>query len=82
MSIDRARLLIRTANQIPDSEDRRTLLAWADEILAGTQVTVGAAESRQMNFPIPVKQYSLYHIKPFHNFLYCQINIRALLCKW
>lgn len=54
MSIDRARLLIRSANQIPDSEDRRTLLAWADEILAGAQVTGGVVESRHLNFPIPV----------------------------
>ncbi len=54
MSIDRARLLIRVANEIPDSEDRRTLLAWADEILAGAQVTRGVAESRQLNFPIPI----------------------------
>ena len=63
MSIDRARLLIRTANQIPDSEDRRTLSAWADEILAGVQVTGGVAESGQLNFPIPVfRRYRGKHI--------------------
>ena len=54
MSIDRARLLIRVANQIPSSEDKKTLLAWADELLAGTQVNVVSSSSQQLNFPIPI----------------------------
>ena len=54
MSIERARLFIRIANQIPDSEDRRTLLALADEELAGAQVTRGVAESGKLNFPIRI----------------------------
>jgi hypothetical protein len=51
MPIDKARLLIRVANQLPDSDDRRALLAWADEILAGAE---GIPEPGQLNFPIPV----------------------------
>ncbi len=54
MSIDRARLLIRIANQIADSEDRQTLLAWADEILVGAQVTGDTDKSQQLSFPISV----------------------------
>ena len=54
MSIERARLLIRVANQIPDSSDRRSLLAWADEILASGQNEPVAAGASGLSFPIPV----------------------------
>jgi hypothetical protein len=54
MYIDRARLLIRVSNQIPDSEDKRALLAWADELLAGTQVDNNLSGSKGLKPPIPV----------------------------
>lgn len=54
MSIERARLLIRVANQLPDSSDRRSLLAWADEILAISQNEPVAVEPTGLSFPIPV----------------------------
>ncbi len=54
MSIEKARLLIRVANQIPDSPDRRTLLVWADEILAGSDGVIVAAPSTEGKFPIRI----------------------------
>ncbi|MBI4303973.1 MAG: hypothetical protein HY665_06530 [Chloroflexi bacterium] len=54
MSIEKARLLIRVANQISDGSDRRSLLAWADEILAGSQNEPVVTEASGLSFPIPV----------------------------
>ena len=54
MSIDKARLLIRVANQIPDSQDRKALLVWADELLAGSEDRVSVIGPKQLEFPIQV----------------------------
>ena len=54
MSIDKARLLIRVANQLSDSSDRRSLLAWADEILASSENEAITAEPSGLLFPVPV----------------------------
>lgn len=55
MSIEKARLLIRGANQLPDGSDRRSLLAWADEILANSE-NQALAEPSGLSFPIPVSR--------------------------
>jgi hypothetical protein len=54
LNIERVRLLIRVANQIPNGEDKNTLLAWADEILADTQINAHPTRHGQINLPIPV----------------------------
>ncbi len=54
MSIERVRLLIRVANQLADGSDRRSLLAWADEILASGQNEPNGAKPNGLSFPIPV----------------------------
>ena len=54
MSIDKARLLIRAANQLSDGSDRRSLLAWADEILASSENEVITTEPSGLSLPIPV----------------------------
>ena len=54
MSIEKTRLLIRAANQIPDGPDRRALLIWADEILAGRDNVIIPAELTEDKFPIRI----------------------------
>ena len=54
MSIERARLLLRVANQLSDDSDRRSLLAWADEILANSQNEAITTEPSGLSFPISV----------------------------
>jgi hypothetical protein len=54
MSIERARLLIRVANQIQDNVDRRSLLSWADEILASSGDEEISNEPNRLSFPIPI----------------------------
>ena len=54
MSIEKARLLIRVANQLPDGSDRHSLLIWADEILANGGHEVISTKPSGFSFPIPV----------------------------
>lgn len=57
-NIEKARLLIRVANEISDGGDRLALLAWADEILAGTGRSESSSTQRDVAFPIPIfRQY-------------------------
>ncbi len=54
MAINKARLLIRVANEVTDSEDKSALLQWADEILSGTQTTTYEAGNQVVKFPIDI----------------------------
>jgi len=70
MSIEKARLLLRVANQIPDGSDRHHLIAWADEILANSQNEAKTTELGRPSFPILVfRRYrgKLYNAKFLKN---------------
>jgi hypothetical protein len=53
-NIERARLLIRVANQIGDGADRRALLAWADGILLSAESSPPSSPPGGVSFPIPI----------------------------
>ena len=52
MSIEKARLLIRVANQIDDPFDKKALLSMADEILANREGSI-ISDKQKIEFPIP-----------------------------
>ena len=54
MSIEKARLLIRVANQLPDGSDRRRLLEWVDELLSHTHDEPISVVTNALSFPIAV----------------------------
>ncbi len=54
-TIEKARLLIRVANAMPDGGDRRALLAWADEILSAIgDLGQVSSTGQQVQFPVPI----------------------------
>ena len=54
MSIDKARLLIRVANEVENDEDRKALLRWADDILSGNQTILSEDEEHIIKLPIEI----------------------------
>ena len=54
MSIEKARLLIRAANQMPEGPDQRALLVWAEQILAGRDSVIVPTQLTEDKFPIQI----------------------------